>query len=216
CAPKCTNCKRNDHLAWDCRSQPAAANNQRAPGANQKGVTCFECGAQGHFKRDCPKLKNNNRGNQAGNDGATTRAYAMGNAGADRSFVSTAFSFLIDIVLTALDHDYDVELADGKIIVVNTIIRGCTLNFLNHPFNIDLMLVDLGSFDVIIGMDWLVKYHAVIVCDEKIVRIPFGNEILIVRADGINNGHVTPRISRSILNLESVPIFALNKISCFT
>nr|GEZ49109.1 putative reverse transcriptase domain-containing protein [Tanacetum cinerariifolium] len=51
---------------------------------------------------------------------------------------------------------------------VNTIIRGCTLNFMNHPFNIDLMPVPLGSFDVIIGMDWLTKYHGVIICDEKI------------------------------------------------
>ncbi|GKB43684.1 putative reverse transcriptase domain-containing protein [Tanacetum coccineum] len=42
------------------------------------------------------------------------------------------------------------------------------------------MPVELGSFDVIIGMDWLAKYHVVIICDEKIVRIPFGNEILIV------------------------------------
>ncbi|GKB40431.1 putative reverse transcriptase domain-containing protein [Tanacetum coccineum] len=109
--------------------------------------------------------------------------------GADRSFVSIAFSSLIDIVPTALDHDYDVELADGKIIRVNTIIRGCTLNFLNHPFNIDLMLVELGSFDFIIGMDWLVKYYAIIIYDEKIVRIPFRNEILIVRGDRSNNGH---------------------------
>ncbi|GKF32139.1 putative reverse transcriptase domain-containing protein, partial [Tanacetum coccineum] len=62
----------------------------------------------------------------------------------------------IVITLTALDHDYNVELADGRI-------------------------VELGSFDVIIGMDWLTKYHAVIVCAEKIVRIPFGDEILIVR-----------------------------------
>ncbi|GJU15610.1 putative reverse transcriptase domain-containing protein [Tanacetum coccineum] len=82
--------------------------------------------------------------------------------GADRSFVSTAFSSLIDIIPTTPDHGYDVELVDGKIIWVNTLIRGCTLNFLNHPFNIDLMPVELGSFDVIIGIDWLVKYHAVI------------------------------------------------------
>nr|GEU84122.1 putative reverse transcriptase domain-containing protein [Tanacetum cinerariifolium] len=89
--------------------------------------------------------------------------------GADRSFVSTTFSALIDITPTALETHYDVELADGKIIRVNAIIRGCTLNFMNHPFNIDLMPVPLGSFDVIIGMDWLTKYHAVIICDEKIV-----------------------------------------------
>ncbi|GKB55653.1 putative reverse transcriptase domain-containing protein [Tanacetum coccineum] len=82
--------------------------------------------------------------------------------GADRSFVSTAFSSFVNIVPSTLDHDYDVELAAGKIIGVNTIIRGCTLNFLNHPFNIDLMPIELGSFDVIIGMDWLSMYHAVI------------------------------------------------------
>ncbi|GJV29375.1 putative reverse transcriptase domain-containing protein [Tanacetum coccineum] len=51
------------------------------------------------------------------------------------------------------------------------------------------MPIELGSFDVIIGMDWLEKYHAVIVYDEKIVRIPFGNEILIVCGDESNNGH---------------------------
>ncbi|GJS02750.1 putative reverse transcriptase domain-containing protein [Tanacetum coccineum] len=209
-APKCANYKRTGHLAQDCRSPATTANNQRALGENQRVVTCFECGAQGHFKMDFPKLKNNNRENQAGNGGATTRAYAVGNArknlyanvvtgtfllnnryssilfdtGADRSFVSTAFSSLIDIVPTALDHDYDVELAEEKIIGVNTIIRGCNLNFLNHPLNIDLMPVKRGSFDVIISMDWLAKYHAVIFYDEKIVRIPFGNEILIVRGDG--------------------------------
>ncbi|GKF27548.1 putative reverse transcriptase domain-containing protein, partial [Tanacetum coccineum] len=89
-------------------------------------------------------------------------AYILFDTGADRSFVSTAFSAQIDITPTTLDHYYDVELADGKIIGINTIIWGCTLNFLNHPFNIDLMLVELSSFDVIIGMDWLAKYHVVI------------------------------------------------------
>ncbi|GJX58623.1 putative reverse transcriptase domain-containing protein [Tanacetum coccineum] len=78
------------------------------------------------------------------------------------------------------------ELADGKIIGVNTIIRGCTLNFMNHPFNIDLMPVPLGSFDAIIGMDWLTKHHGVIICDEKIVRVPFGREMLIFQGNGDN------------------------------
>ncbi|GKA45246.1 putative reverse transcriptase domain-containing protein [Tanacetum coccineum] len=47
----------------------------------------------------------------------------------------------------------------------------------------------MGSFNAIIGMEWLSKYHVVIVCDKKIIRIPFGNEILIVRGDGSKNKH---------------------------
>ncbi|GJX12295.1 putative reverse transcriptase domain-containing protein [Tanacetum coccineum] len=190
-------------------------NNQRTQGTNPRVITCFECGLQGHYRSDCPKLKNGNQGNRAGNGNAVARAYVVGSAGtnpnsnvvtgtfllnnryasilfdtgADRSFISTAFSTLIDIIPTTLDHGYDVELADGRIIWVNTLIRGCTLNFLNHPFNIDLMPVEMGSFDVIIGMDWLAKYHAVIVCDEKLVRVPFGDKTLIFHGDGSNNGH---------------------------
>nr|GEZ32415.1 putative reverse transcriptase domain-containing protein [Tanacetum cinerariifolium] len=90
------------------------------------------------------------------------------------------------------DHYYDVELADWRIIGLNTILSGCTLNFLNHPFNIDLILIELGSFDAIIGMDWLPKYQAIIVCAEKIIRIPWGNETLIVRGDKSDQGNKTP------------------------
>ncbi|GJU64602.1 putative reverse transcriptase domain-containing protein [Tanacetum coccineum] len=86
-----------------------------AAGSGQK-PTCFECGAQGHFKRDFLKLKNNNH---------------------------------------------------------------------------DLMLVEVGSLDVIIGMDWLAKYQAVIVCAKKVVRIPWGNETLIVRGDESGQGNET-------------------------
>nr|GFA76122.1 reverse transcriptase domain-containing protein [Tanacetum cinerariifolium] len=67
----------------------------------------------------------------------------------------------------------------------------CTLNLLHHPFNIDLMPVELGSFDVIIGMDWLAKCQAVIVCANKIVRIPWGDESLIIHGDGSNRGNAT-------------------------
>ncbi|GKA53063.1 hypothetical protein Tco_0746378 [Tanacetum coccineum] len=115
----------------------------------------LECGAQGHFKRNCPRLRNNDRGNQAGNDRAPAKVYVVGNAGANpedkRRFAGTS---QIDITPSTLDYYYDVELADGRIIGLNTMLKGCTLNFLNHQFNINLMPVELGSFDAIIGMDW--------------------------------------------------------------
>ncbi|GJU82712.1 reverse transcriptase domain-containing protein [Tanacetum coccineum] len=58
------------------------------------------------------------------------------------------------------DVSYAVELANGRISETNTMLRGCTLGLLGHPFNIDLMPIELGSFDAIIGMDWLANHHA--------------------------------------------------------
>ncbi|GKE87952.1 putative reverse transcriptase domain-containing protein, partial [Tanacetum coccineum] len=82
CAPKCYKCNRVGHLARDYRSPANAntANNQRGTMKGQK-ATCFECRAQGHFKRECLKLKNNNRGNPAGNGNAPAKVYAVGHAG---------------------------------------------------------------------------------------------------------------------------------------
>nr|GEW55316.1 reverse transcriptase domain-containing protein [Tanacetum cinerariifolium] len=140
----------------------------------------------GHYRKDCPKLRNHNCGNKTGNktrnDEATVRAYAIeegGGAnpdsnvikgtfllnncyasmlfdlGANRSFVSSTFSALLDVAPSTLDTSYDVEFVDGRISKTNVILRGCTLGLLGHPFDIDLIPVELGSFDVIIGMDWL-------------------------------------------------------------
>ncbi|GKC60610.1 putative reverse transcriptase domain-containing protein [Tanacetum coccineum] len=196
--PKCTKCQSH---------HPGLCTLKCGNGPNPKGNGCFECGNPGHFKNDCPKLKNKNggNGNAQGWVYAVGKAEENGNAmgnpdsniitgtfllnncyasilfdtGADRSFISTAFSSLIDIIPTPLDNHYDVELANGKIVGVNIILWGCTLNFLNHPFTIDLMPVELGSFNAIIDMDWLRRHHAVIVCDEKLVRVPFRNETLV-------------------------------------
>nr|GEW02853.1 putative reverse transcriptase domain-containing protein [Tanacetum cinerariifolium] len=151
----------------------------------------------------------NKNGNKTGGNKATTRAYAIGggganpnsnvvtgtfllnncyafmlfDSGADRSFVSSTFSVFLDVAPSTLDTSYAVELADGRISESNIVLRGCTIGLLGHPFEIDLMPTELGSFNVIISMDWLAKYHVLIVCDEKVVRIPYGDEVLIIRGD---------------------------------
>ncbi|GJZ79926.1 putative reverse transcriptase domain-containing protein [Tanacetum coccineum] len=183
-------------------------NNPKSPRGKYQMPLLLDVGLHA-FRSNCPQWKTKNQGNGSG----VARAYAVGVAGqnpdnnvvtgtfllnnrcasilfdtgADRSFVSTQFSALINIAPTTLDHGYNVELADGSIIWVNTVLLGCTLNFLNHPFHVDLMPVEMGTYDVIIGMDWLTKYQAVIDCAKKIVRIPFGSEILIFHGDGSRN-----------------------------
>nr|GEU33295.1 putative reverse transcriptase domain-containing protein [Tanacetum cinerariifolium] len=196
--------------------------NEGAAVENQQGIVYYECGRPGHFRKDCPKLRNQNRGNQTrnkngnktGGNKVTAKAYAIGgggtnldsnvvtdtfllnncyafilfDSGADRSFVSTTFSALLDVAPSTLDTSYAIEIADGRVSETNIVLRGCTIGLLGHPFNIDLMPVELGSFDVIIGMDWLAKYHVLIVCDEKVIRIPYGDEVLIIRGDNCDGG----------------------------
>ncbi|GJW25365.1 hypothetical protein Tco_0039176 [Tanacetum coccineum] len=156
CTVKCNNCKRVGRQTIDCRSAAAIPNTQRAPLGNQQ--------------------VGNKTGNQTGGNEAIARAYTIGGGGtnpdsnvimgtfllnncyasmlfdsrADRSFVSSTFSALLDVAPSTLDT--------------------------SHPFDIDLMPVELSSFDVIIDMYWLAKYHALIVCDEKVIRIPYEDE----------------------------------------
>ncbi|GJX67426.1 putative reverse transcriptase domain-containing protein [Tanacetum coccineum] len=92
---------------------------------------------------------------------------------------------MLNIPPITIDTFYDIEMADGNLVSTNTVIQGCTLTLRNQPFEIVLMPIKLGSFDVVIGMDWLSKYHAKILCDEKVVHIPIDNETLIIRGDRI-------------------------------
>ncbi|GKA99826.1 putative reverse transcriptase domain-containing protein [Tanacetum coccineum] len=90
-------------------------------------------------------------------------------SGADKSFISISLASMLNISPITIDTFYDIEMADGNLVSTNTVIQGCTLN---QPFEIDLMPIKLGSFNVVIGMDWLSKYHSRIICDEKVVHIP--------------------------------------------
>ncbi|GJZ66676.1 putative reverse transcriptase domain-containing protein [Tanacetum coccineum] len=198
CTIKCHKCGKVGHKARYYREKIVAT------GANAQSIwTCYDCGEQGHTRNRCPKkVKQEEVGEVHG------RAYAIKDAepkglnvvtgtfllnnqyasvlfdsGFDRSFVNTRFSSLLDIKPIKIEDSYEVELADGRVVSMNTVLKGFTLSLENHIFEIDLMPIELGTFDVIISMDWLIKNDAVIVCGKKVVRIPYWNKTLIVEGD---------------------------------
>ncbi|GJW29163.1 putative reverse transcriptase domain-containing protein [Tanacetum coccineum] len=198
CNVVCNNCGKAGHMARDCKGKAIAT------GANARPtVTCYDCGEKGHTRNYCPK-KRDPRGEEPRGrayviadtekqqgPNVVTGTFLLNNryatvlfdSGSDKSFVNTSFSHLIDINPVRLDTSYEVELADGRVASTNTILRGCTLNLLNHLFKIDLMPIELGTFDVVIRMDWLVDQDAVIVCSKKVVHIPVKNKTLVVEGD---------------------------------
>ncbi|GKB93008.1 putative reverse transcriptase domain-containing protein [Tanacetum coccineum] len=180
-------------------TQRNCKNKGPATGSNLQPVfvTCHTCGEKGHYKSQCSRANNNAHGrayllrdkNAYQDPNVVTGAFFLNqhlarvlfDSGADKSFVSISLASMLNIPPITLDTTYDIEMDDGNLVGTNTVIQGCTLILLNQPFKIDLMPIKLGSFDVVIGMDWLSKYHARIICDEKLVHIPIDGETLIIR-----------------------------------
>ncbi|GKE95148.1 putative reverse transcriptase domain-containing protein [Tanacetum coccineum] len=179
----CFNCNRPGHLAKDYRGVPMNVNHVNA--RNPIVRACYECGSTDHGR--------GNQGNQArgrlfmlgaeearqdpnivtgtftlNNHFATT----IFNSGADYSFVSTTFIPLLGLEPSDLGFKYEIEIASGQLVEIDKVIKGCKLEIEGHVFDIDLIPFGHGSFDVIIGMDWLSNYMAEIICHEKVVRIP--------------------------------------------
>ncbi|GJT96043.1 putative reverse transcriptase domain-containing protein [Tanacetum coccineum] len=169
---------------WNCKYKRPATRSNLQP----IFVTCHACGEKGHYRNQCPKANNSAhkraymlRDKNAHQDSNVVTgmflliqhlARVLFDSGADKSFVSISLASMLNIPPITLDTTYDIEMADGNLVGTNTVIQGCTLILLNQPFKIDLMPIKLDSFDVVIGMDWLSKYHARIICDEKVVHIP--------------------------------------------
>ncbi|GKE80233.1 putative reverse transcriptase domain-containing protein, partial [Tanacetum coccineum] len=93
-------------------------------------------------------------------------------SGADFNFISTKFAPLLNVKPSIMNPGYVIEVANGKKEEVDRIFRGCRLELGDFIFHIDLIPLGQGRFDMIVGMDWLSNQKAVIVCHEKIVRIP--------------------------------------------
>ncbi|GKA81206.1 putative reverse transcriptase domain-containing protein, partial [Tanacetum coccineum] len=163
CSVEMHKCGKRDFLGHKANSYHRGG---VATGANVEPIrACFKCGDPNHLANSdlCPERKK------------------LG--GSDKSFINSSLTHLFDIEPERISTSYEVELADGRIASTNTVLKGCTLNLVNHLFKIDLMPIELGTFDVIIGMDWLVALDAMIVCGKKEVHIPVKNRTVVVKGD---------------------------------
>jgi hypothetical protein len=170
-----------------------------------EGRACFECGDPNHLRNQYPKLKRTTTGNQAHgrafmigankacqDPNVVTSMFLLNNfyasmlfdSGTDRSFISSEFASLIGVEISRLNDSYDLDRADGKLIKARDVALDCVLNLNNHDFKIDLIPLELGSFNLVISMDWLANNGAEIVCHEKSIRIPLENgELLIIKGE---------------------------------
>nr|GEZ27830.1 putative reverse transcriptase domain-containing protein [Tanacetum cinerariifolium] len=147
-------------------------NNHNQGAAVQQNVVCYKCGEKGHKSYECPKKTDRKGGNVQG------QAYVIRGVEHNQGRIH-----LIDIKPVKLNSSYEVKLANGKVVSTNSVLRSCTLNLLDHLFDIDLMPIELGTSDVIVGMDWLVERDALIVCGRKEVHMPYKNKMLVVKSD---------------------------------
>ncbi|GJX11263.1 putative reverse transcriptase domain-containing protein [Tanacetum coccineum] len=194
CTVKCNTCNKVGHLTKNCKNKGPATGSNLLPVT----VTCHACGEKGHYANQCRKTINNNaqgraymlRDRNAHQDPNIVTgmfflnqhlARVLFDSRADKSFVSISLASMLNIPPITIDTFYNIEMADRNLVSTNTVIQGATLTLLNQPFEINLMPIKLGSFDVVIGMDWLSKYHARIICGEKVIHIPINGETLIIR-----------------------------------
>ncbi|GKA21670.1 reverse transcriptase domain-containing protein [Tanacetum coccineum] len=200
----CFNCQKLDHIVRNCRSpikQVASINVVRG---GYKPGTCYECGSREHYQNTCPKLNLATVGtlqdpNIVMGTFSLNHHYAtvLFDSGADFSFISTSFVSLLNAKSSFVNLGYLIEVVDGKKVEVDRVIHNCKLELGTSLFTIDLIPLGHGSFDVIVGMDWLSEHKAKIVCHEKVVRIPLeSGEILYVQ------GERTPRIAKALSNVK--------------
>ncbi|GKD67242.1 putative reverse transcriptase domain-containing protein, partial [Tanacetum coccineum] len=186
----CFKCGGTDHYKATCHR----LNRAPRPRGNLKNQTMAIEGSQGH----------GNNGNQArggafiiGAEEARQdpnivtgtflryfqNATTLFDSDADYSFVSTTFIPLLGMEPNDLGFIYEIEISSRKLIEINKVIHDCKLEIEGHTFDIDFIPFGHGSFEVIVGMDWLIRHKSEIVFHEKVVRIPLPHEkikILIV------------------------------------
>ncbi|KAJ0883873.1 putative nucleotidyltransferase, Ribonuclease H [Helianthus annuus] len=190
----CFKCGATGHMWKDCPELNQNRNNNQGAGNNDQNNNAGN-GARGRAFVIGAGEARNDPNVVAGKFLLDDRYVSMlFDSGADASYVSLRISKKLKHPPALLSSKHIVEIANGRNIEASHVIHDCKLELSGQTFSIDLFPVKLGSFDVVIGMDWLSKHRAEILCQEKAVRIPrrSGKPLII---QGNKGGEVTGIIS---------------------
>ncbi|GKD80752.1 putative reverse transcriptase domain-containing protein [Tanacetum coccineum] len=142
----CYKCGALNHMSKDCKKPM---------------ILCYNCNQLGHKSNECPNPKaiiakplksiKEEKVEKTGIPTPTARAYMM-----------------------ATEEDKvvrDVVTAGNEVVVVSKVYQDVEIEIDDSVFKIDLIPIVLGAFYIVIGMDWLDKYDADILCSQKLVRV---------------------------------------------
>ncbi|KAJ9547511.1 hypothetical protein OSB04_020054 [Centaurea solstitialis] len=186
----CSRCNRAGHVAQDCRVggsracfecgspdhyRNACPKRHQRPYANQAQPA--NQGNRGGLARGRAFVIGAEEARQ--NPDVVTGTFLLNNypatvlfdSGADRSYVSLEFRPKINKKSQNLKEEHLIEYSNGELVKASKVVRECTLGLAGKDFSIDLIPIKIGSFDIIVGMDWMSNHRATICCAEKIVRL---------------------------------------------
>ncbi|KAI3725366.1 hypothetical protein L1987_65153 [Smallanthus sonchifolius] len=154
----CFKCGKNVHYSREC----------------PQGFKCYNCGESGHMSRECTKPRMGEAGKGKGSEKKEERPRAK-----TRAYALTQEQARVDPTWRQLERAFSVETAEGRNARVTDVVDNSMIKIEGHRFPVRLLVMVLGGFDVVLGMDWLTANEAQIICKRKIIRLkaPDGSKV---------------------------------------
>nr|GEW70072.1 hypothetical protein [Tanacetum cinerariifolium] len=179
-SPKATNLNEDVRMAHKLMEQKLQAWNERILKGNKRKWKNFQSG--------------NNSGKSNNKDNSCQSSQSNQKQGNARAMTTAPSEGKVSSGSHPVKQEEVGEVCGRAYAIKDVEPQGLNVVTVNHLFEIDLMPIERVTFDVIIGIDWLIKHDAVIVCGKKVVRIPYENKMLTVESDkGVDLAKITKK-----------------------